>query len=354
MKKLLLAILFYNSILVVVLITTGVVHGDFSSLGPSLLLVPVAFHYIVSLAHELTGFLNFAKSRSVFQIRRIISIYSFLLVLFLFLASLAGSTNIYQATLSILLLPLLLSFFLVFFDKQALFQFRVSKVINLGKQVKKYFESRGSSANSRSSKKTKADAIILNKKQTNKSKKHQKLKQKRPSLQEYFEAMNQVEKPTEKSSGKTKDKEIQESETEVLQEITTEYVPGVMDSRRRQFLKILGGGGATLLLMLFIMPKQASATFFGSAPGPGVVGIKDSSGNKIDPAEKQPTDGYTISEIDDDASPSYYGFIHQNGAWYITKEDETGAYRYAAGTSGFATNWDNRNSLTYGYFDTVF
>jgi hypothetical protein len=130
---------------------------------------------------------------------------------------------------------------------------------------------------------------------------------------------------------------------------------GVSDLDRRAFLKLIGSAGmAVFLLQLF--SGKANAAFFGSVPGPGTVGIKDSGGNLIDPAISQPTDGYKISQIDDaSATVQYFGFVNKDGAWYIQKEDSSeGTYRYTKGSSNFATNWTNRTSLTYDYFDSVF
>lgn len=70
-----------------------------------------------------------------------------------------------------------------------------------------------------------------------------------------------------------------------------------------------------------------------------------------------PIAGYKIANKDDDASPNYYGFINAKGEWYILEETvSAGAdtYRYARGANNFATNWTNRASLTYDYFDVVF
>lgn len=129
--------------------------------------------------------------------------------------------------------------------------------------------------------------------------------------------------------------------------------PDISDMNRRLFLKLIGGAGASAFLFS-IFTDKAHASFFGSMPVPGAMTVKDSSGNAIDPAEKQPTDGYEISEIDDAASPAYYGFVHKTGAWYISQEGSTGSYRYAKGPSDFPTAWTNRATLTYDYFDNVF
>ena len=63
---------------------------------------------------------------------------------------------------------------------------------------------------------------------------------------------------------------------------------------------------------------------------------------------------YHVSDIDS-TGPNYYGFIDKDGAWYIIKEDTTAlSYRYCKGTSDYSSNWDNRATLTYDYFDAVF
>lgn len=125
------------------------------------------------------------------------------------------------------------------------------------------------------------------------------------------------------------------------------------DMDRRMFIRLVGSAGLTVFF-LSIFTKKAHGAFFGSVPGPGTVALKDISGAQIDPAQHHPTQGYTIAQIDD-ASPSYYGYLNKNGAWFILKEDSSaGTYRYIKGSSSFATNWTNRASLTYDYFDAVF
>ncbi|MEK7526441.1 MAG: hypothetical protein AAB546_03100 [Patescibacteria group bacterium] len=125
-----------------------------------------------------------------------------------------------------------------------------------------------------------------------------------------------------------------------------------IDIDRRAFLKIIGSAGLSLFF-LTIFTKKTQAAFFGSVPGPGTVAVKDTLGVAIDPAEKHPTDGYEITQVDD-STPSYYGYLNKSGAWFITREEASGAYRYTKGTSDFATNWTNRASLTYDYFDNIF
>lgn len=128
------------------------------------------------------------------------------------------------------------------------------------------------------------------------------------------------------------------------------------DPERRKFLKLIGAAGGSLFLMT-VFTRKAEASFFGSMPGPGTLAIKNSLGATIDPAEKKPTDGYNITEIDDSGVDTYYGFVNKDGAWFIQKELSTGAYRYIKGTSDFTnatTGWPNRTSLTYGYFNDIF
>lgn len=124
-----------------------------------------------------------------------------------------------------------------------------------------------------------------------------------------------------------------------------------IDVDRRQFLKLISSAGLSLFLFS-IFAKKAQAAFFGSVPGPGTVAVKDSGGALVDPAISTPTDGYKITELDD-SSPAYYGYLEKTGKWFIMKEN-AGAYRYTKGNSSFTSNWTNRASLTYDYFDAIF
>lgn len=138
----------------------------------------------------------------------------------------------------------------------------------------------------------------------------------------------------------------------LVDEVEGETLKEVPDIDKRAFLKLIGSAGISLF-MLALFTKKAQAAFFGSVPGPGVVSLKDSAGNKIDPAEKHPTDGYKITELDDSGTPAYYGFVKKTGAWYIL-QDTNGAYRYTKGSSDFSTGWTGRIGLTYGYFNAIF
>ncbi len=146
------------------------------------------------------------------------------------------------------------------------------------------------------------------------------------------------------------DKEEQENTEEALE---GKVLGNGFDLNRRMFLKLIGSAGITLFLFS-IFTKKAEGAFFGSVPGSGTISIKDTTGAKIDPAIKQPTDGYTLAQIDDGVSNTYYGYLNKDGAWYILREDTSSNYRYTKGSSSFATNWTNRASLTYDYFDAIF
>lgn len=133
----------------------------------------------------------------------------------------------------------------------------------------------------------------------------------------------------------------------------------VSDRDRRLFLKLVGSTGLSLFFMSVIGKKSAQAAFFGSMPGPGTVALKDSTGNQIDPAEKQPTDGYKISQLDDaGATYLYFGFVNKDGAWYIQRETVSGVnagdYRYFKGSTNFSGNWGNRTDLAYDDFEDIF
>ncbi|BCX15082.1 MAG: hypothetical protein KatS3mg088_765 [Patescibacteria group bacterium] len=159
-----------------------------------------------------------------------------------------------------------------------------------------------------------------------------------PQRKKAIDLINVKIRPQKASVVKKEEAVVEEGEVEKI------------DIDRRAFLKIIGSAGMSLF-MLALFTKKAEAAFFGSVPGPGTVGIKNASGQLINPAEKQPTDGYKISRIDD-GTPAYYGFTNKDGEWFIMKEDSSGNYTYAVGSTDFASNWTNRASLSYGeYFE---
>ncbi len=131
---------------------------------------------------------------------------------------------------------------------------------------------------------------------------------------------------------------------------------GIADIDKRVFLKLIGAAGLSLFLFSIINRKAEGLLFRGvqSPALSGKLALEDLDGRKISPAQNQPTDGYRISEVDDNTT-GFFGFINAAGAWYVMKQDpETGAFRYARGNSDFPGNWANRGKLNYDYFNNVF
>ncbi len=112
--------------------------------------------------------------------------------------------------------------------------------------------------------------------------------------------------------------------------ISKPKVDTISDANKRDFLKILGATGLSFFLFS-IFNRRPETPFFGGSTGSGTTALIDSEGNKVEPAEKTPTDGYKISEIDDSLI-AFYGFTDKDGAWFIMREDsETGSIRYSKG-----------------------
>ena len=144
----------------------------------------------------------------------------------------------------------------------------------------------------------------------------------------------------------TTKEETTTAEKEVAQE-------GVVDFDRRTFLKIIGAAGLSLFVFS-ILSKKSEVPFFGKVIGPSTTTLIDTEGNKINPAERMPLDGYQISEIDDNIV-AYYGFINNNGAWFIMREDtDTSSFRYVKGDKHFPDSWSRREKLKYDYYHNVF
>jgi hypothetical protein len=67
-------------------------------------------------------------------------------------------------------------------------------------------------------------------------------------------------------------------------------------------------------------------------------------------------DDYKIND-QDNTSPYYYGFERADGYWYIMKRTVSGtdvSFRYASGTTDYATAWTNRATQSYNTFGTEF
>lgn len=145
-----------------------------------------------------------------------------------------------------------------------------------------------------------------------------------------------------------------QTESKTLDIVDSENKPDklVADIDKRAFLKVIGATGISFFLFS-LLNRRTESLFFGGG-GPGISSLTDDAGNKINPAERQPTDSYTISEIDDEYI-AFYGFTNKEGAWFIMREDpEDGSFRYAKGESDFAGNWSKREEINYDYYHNVF
>ena len=61
----------------------------------------------------------------------------------------------------------------------------------------------------------------------------------------------------------------------------------VNDQKRRNFLKVAGVAGAGIVASQLFSPKKASALIMGSSPTTGVIGVKDSTNARINPATEE-------------------------------------------------------------------
>lgn len=126
-----------------------------------------------------------------------------------------------------------------------------------------------------------------------------------------------------------------------------------LDVNRRDFLKLIGSAGILAIILGLFGKRGGVSPFLGNDAGLESVSLKDTSGNVISPAENSPTDGYSITQMDD-SIPSYFAFVNKSGGWFIMREGEDSAFRYVKGEGNFTSNWSNRTRLEYNYFDKVF
>lgn len=70
--------------------------------------------------------------------------------------------------------------------------------------------------------------------------------------------------------------------------------------------------------------------------------------------------GYVVIEKDEDtaATKQYYQYMNRLGEYYIMRQEIISStlteYKFFRGSSDYATNWTNRDSLSYGFPDNVF
>lgn len=126
-----------------------------------------------------------------------------------------------------------------------------------------------------------------------------------------------------------------------------------LDESRRDFLKLIGTAGISIFVYNLLFRRDAGS-LFGSFSPTNPLALKNAQGEVINPAEKSPTQGYYISQVDDGTATSYYGFINSLGQWFIMRQDVNNAYRYSRGDRDFESNWNERTKLDYDFFDNVF
>ena len=130
----------------------------------------------------------------------------------------------------------------------------------------------------------------------------------------------------------------------------------ISDIDKRAFLKLIGGAGV-LLFIFSLFNKRAEGLFYKNVSTGAVAGqiaLEDIKGNKINPAQAHPTDGYRVAELDD-GLVAFYGYINKAGSWFVMKLDsDSGSFRYAKGEKNFPSNWSNRQNLEYDYYNNVF
>jgi hypothetical protein len=134
----------------------------------------------------------------------------------------------------------------------------------------------------------------------------------------------------------------------------------IIDYSKRNFLKFLAGSGVASVVMFLFSKKNAHAAFFGNGSGSSSTYIKNSTGEKVDPAESSPTDGFGICDIGTVSTNNYYGYTDKKGRWYILRENAAGnSFQYASllnntGTTAYTNAWSTKTDLTYGNFNDAF
>ena len=83
-------------------------------------------------------------------------------------------------------------------------------------------------------------------------------------------------------------------------------------------------------------------------------GEKVTTSNPLPVKNQDPLSGYHSTDIAR-GDPEYHGYLNKDGNWYIVKYNRTnGTRRFARGNSDYSTNFTNRTTLDYSYFNEVF
>jgi len=147
-------------------------------------------------------------------------------------------------------------------------------------------------------------------------------------------------------------KQVKNQELEEVKVVTDNV--GITDIDKRAFLKIVGAAGLSFFVFS-LLGRRAESLLFNKALDSGITKpLGGPATGDAGPTGSLPTDGYKISEIDEN-DITYYGFTNNNGGWLIMKVDtDTSSFRYAKGDSNFPKNWANRQKLKYDYFYNLF
>lgn len=63
---------------------------------------------------------------------------------------------------------------------------------------------------------------------------------------------------------------------------------------------------------------------------------------------------FVASDLDTASDTKYYGFISADSSWIIMKEVTSAeTFRFVGGHDDYATNFTNRASLSYDYYDQI-
>lgn len=126
----------------------------------------------------------------------------------------------------------------------------------------------------------------------------------------------------------------------------------VTDINKRAFVKLIWTTGIAFFLFS-ILGRRIGDLFSGLSTQTGIKPTE--SDNQLIQTEAALIEGYKISEIDEEATASYYGFVNKDGAWLIMKENRNeSSFRYVKDNSDFPVNWKNRKNLKYDYFYKLF
>lgn len=67
---------------------------------------------------------------------------------------------------------------------------------------------------------------------------------------------------------------------------------------------------------------------------------------------------YMLTDFDDAGEPKYYGYVNDEGEWYIQRTAIAGSVRYHKNNIRvrglYCDAWNNRTTLQYFYWDTSF